>query len=230
MKCFYASPIQASRALITGLLKAVSGASGRLFTIALSGGTTPATLFEVWKREYVSCTPWSRIRFYWVDERCVSPSDEQSNFGLANRLLLGQVGIAASHYYRIAGEEIPEEEARRYTSIVRTTVPAMGGVPVFDYVLLGIGEDGHTSSIFPDRMDLLYTREPYVVSVNPYNETVRICMTGLPMIKARHTCFLVTGENKRGILQQVQDVRNIGKYPAAYVWHHARFPMLYASF
>ena len=149
---FYASPVQASQTLITHILEAMDKELERPFTIALSGGTTPATLFEVWEREYAAYTPWSRIYFYWVDERCVPPGDDQSNFGLAYRLLFSKVGIPASHYYRIVGEGAPEEEAKQYSSIVKTTVPTVDGVPVFDFVLLGIGEDGHTSSIFPLRL------------------------------------------------------------------------------
>ena len=130
----YASPVQASQALITHILEAMDKEPERPFTIALSGGTTPATLFEVWEREYAAYTPWPRIYFYWVDERCVPPGDDQSNFGLAHRLLLGKVGIPASHYYRIVGEGAPEEEAKQYSSIVNTTAPAedwiAGGVPI----------------------------------------------------------------------------------------------------
>lgn len=106
---FYASPVQASQTLITHILEAMDKELERPFTIALSGGTTPATLFEVWEREYATYTPWSRIYFYWVDERCVPPGDDQSNFGLAYRLLFSKVGIPASHYYRIVGEGAPEE-------------------------------------------------------------------------------------------------------------------------
>lgn len=135
---FYASPVQASQTLITHILEAMDKELERPFTIALSGGTTPATLFEVWEREYATYTPWSRIYFYWVDERCVPPGDDQSNFGLAYRLLFSKVGIPASHYYRIVGEGAPEEEAKQYSSIVKTTVPTVDGVPVFDFVLLGI--------------------------------------------------------------------------------------------
>ena len=70
---FYASPVQASQTLITHILEAMDKELERPFTIALSGGTTPATLFEVWEREYAAYTPWPRIYFYWVDERCVPP-------------------------------------------------------------------------------------------------------------------------------------------------------------
>ena len=199
------------------------------FNLALSGGETAKHMFSLWVDEYKDKIDWNNIRFFWVDERCVPPGDDQSNFGLAHRLLLGKVGIPASHYYRIVGEGAPEEEAKQYSSIVKTTVPTMDGVPVFDFVLLGIGEDGHTSSIFPDRQELLTAGEPYEVSVNPYNKTVRICMTGRPLIEARHTCFLVTGENKCSILKEILDKNKEEVYPASYIWHHARNPQLYAS-
>lgn len=130
----YASPVQASQTLITHILEAMAKEPERPFTIALSGGTTPAVLFEVWEREYAAYTPWIRIYFYWVDERCVPSTGEQSNFGLANRLLLSKVGIPPTHYFRIIGEGVPEEEARLYSSLVKATVPTEDGVPVFDFV------------------------------------------------------------------------------------------------
>ena len=105
-----------------------------------------------------------------------------------------KVGIPASHYYRIVGEGAPEEEAKQYSSIVKTTVPTVDGVPVFNFVLLGIGEDGHTSSIFPDHQELLTAGEPYEVSVNPYNKTVRICMTGTSL--DRSPAYLFSGDGR----------------------------------
>ncbi|WP_455674671.1 6-phosphogluconolactonase [Phocaeicola sp.] len=225
----YASSVQASQALITHILDAMEKEPERPFTIALSGGNTPAVLFEVWEREYAAYTPWTRIYFYWVDERCVPPTNDQSNFGLAYRLLFNKIKLPPMHYYRIVGEAAPEEEAILYSSLVKATVPTAGDVPVFDFVLLGIGEDGHTSSIFPDRRDLLTAEEPYAVSVNPYNKSIRICMTGRPMIEAKHTCFLVTGKNKCSILNRILNKDKMDIYPASYVWHHARNPQLYAS-
>lgn len=81
-KYLYISPRQASQTLITHILEAMEKEPERPFTIALSGGTTPAVLFEVWEREFAAYTPWARLYFYWVDERCVPPTDAQSNFGL----------------------------------------------------------------------------------------------------------------------------------------------------
>lgn len=229
-KYLYMSSRQASQALITRILGEMENEPGRSFTIALSGGATPAVLFEVWEREFAAQTPWNRLRFYWVDERCVPPIDVQSNFGLANRLLFSKLKSTPLHYYRIVGEGIPDKEAIAYASLVKDTVSTIDGVPVFDFVLLGVGEDGHTSSIFPNQKKLLTVPEAYSVGVNPYNQTIRICMTGKPMIAANHTCFLVTGTNKLNILKKMLDKEMQDVYPASYVWHHARMPELYASF
>ena len=199
------------------------------FNLALSGGETAKHMFSLWVDEYKDKIDWNNIRFFWVDERCVPPTDAQSNFGLADRLLFGKINLPASHYYRIVGEGAPSEEAILYSSLVKATVPTVDEVPIFDFVLLGVGEDGHTSSVFPDRKDLLTAVEPYAVSVNPYNKTVRICMTGKPMIEAKHTCFLVAGENKCSILKKILDKEQEDIYPASYIWHHARMPKLYAS-
>ena len=121
-KYLYISPRQASQTLITHILEAMEKEPERSFTIALSGGTTPAVLFEVWEREFAAYTPWARLYFYWVDERCVPPTDAQSNFGLADRLLFGKINLPASHYYRIVGEGAPGEEAILYSSLVKATV------------------------------------------------------------------------------------------------------------
>lgn len=225
----YASPEQASQALISYMLGIMARKPERIFSVALSGGSTPAVLFGVWEREYASVTPWERIRFYWVDERCVPPDDGQSNFALARHLLFDKVGGVSLHYRRIRGETPPGEAAGEYASLVKAALPVTDGVPRFDFVLLGIGEDGHTSSVFPDRMDLLRAEEPYAVAVNPYNRSVRICMTGRPMVEAGHTCFLATGKDKHGILERILDKEGADVYPASYVWHHAHNPRLYAS-
>ena len=91
----YASPVQASQALITHILEAMDKEPERPFTIALSGGTTPATLFEVWEREYAAYTPWPRIYFSWVAARCVPPGAEQRHFSTAQTLRHGTVSILA---------------------------------------------------------------------------------------------------------------------------------------
>ena len=100
-------------------------------------------------------------------------------------------------------------------------------VPMFDFVILGKGDDGHTSSIFPNEMELIHVEEPYVVSENPYDSSLRICLTGRPLVKAHHSYFLVVGETKKNIVEEVLKSDSDKVYPAGYVWHHAREPHLF---
>lgn len=209
--------------LLKEMLAAISRRSDSSATvnIALSGGSTPAILFDVWVERFREVTPWERLRLYWVDERCVDSADAASNYRLAKERLLDKVPLDAGQVFRICGECEPEEEVARYAALVLGNLPLCGRIPVFDFVLLGIGEDGHTSSVFPGQEKLLYTLSPYAVSTHPVSGQRRIAMTGEVMVHARHTWFYVTGGNKAGIVRMLScpDVRD--RYPAAYIWQSA---------
>ena len=120
---------------------------------------------------------------------------------------------------RIYGVNRPEIEAKNYSTLVCLTVPLWGGFPAFDVVLLGAGDDGHTSSIFPGLEYLLSSFLPYEVSVNPYNGQKRIAMTGCLLFAAKNLIFFVTGKNKADVVRDILDSGDTG--PAAYVAHHA---------
>ena len=199
----YLHGVEAARALIEKILEAMEKEPTRIFHVALSGGKTPAILFDVWRIEYATKTKWKNLYFYWVDERCVPPTDPRSNFGLAYGLLFNKVQPTEDHYFRIIGEDSPMDEAYRYSDLIESIVPMENSVPIFDFVILGIGDDGHTSSIFPNEMELLHVEEPYVVSENPYDSSLRICLTGRPLVKAHHSYFLVVGETKKNIVEEV---------------------------
>ena len=145
----------ALQAMTEQLAAAVRQKTDGPFHIALSGGGTAKLLFRLWAQEYVRKIAWSRLRFYWVDERCVPPDDPESNFKYADELLFQKIGIPDNHLFRIRGEEDPEQEARRYAAAVRAELPLQDGLPRFDAVVLGIGDDGHTASIFPHTPGLL---------------------------------------------------------------------------
>ena len=130
-----------------------------------------------------------RMRIYWVDERCVPAEDYESNYGTMRRLLLDEVGMPDEYVYPIYGVNRPEIEAKNYSTLVCRTVPLWGGFPAFDVVLLGAGDDGHTSSIFPGQEYLLSSFHPYEVSVNPYNGQKRIAMTGCLLFAAKNLIF-----------------------------------------
>ena len=215
----YKTANETASALIERLLGLMSMDEKKKFHIAFSGGSTPALMFDMWANEYKDDTDWSRLYVYWVDERCVPPEDSDSNYGLMKKLLLDQVPISENQIFRMRGEDDPAQEAKRYTAITLEQMSEVNGFPKFDVVLLGAGDDGHTSSIFPGQEELLTSQEPFVACHNPYNGQERIAMTGHTIINADLVVFLITGENKADV---VADIYSSGDTcPAAYVAHHA---------
>ena len=146
---------EAARMLLRNMLAVIrqpsgAGGEGDTVNVAFSGGSTPAILFDVWVEEFAELTPWNRFRVYWVDERCVSSGNKDSNYRLAKIHLLDKIPLTSEQIFRIRGEqEDAEREVLRYSSMVLSQLPLDGRIPVFDFVLLGIGADGHTSSVFP---------------------------------------------------------------------------------
>lgn len=215
----YPTIIETAHALIRRLINMMNDEPGRTFYLAFSGGSTPSLMFDIWANEYKEVTPWPRMRIYWVDERCVPAEDCESNYGTMRRLLLDKVEMPGEYVYPICGANSPEKEAEAYSARVRSTVPLQVDVPVFDVVLLGAGDDGHTSSIFPGQEHLLSSSHPYEASVNPYNGQKRVAMTGSPLFAARKLIFLITGKSKTDVVHDILDSGDTG--PAAYVAHHA---------
>ncbi len=213
------APADTARVLIERLLRLMNETPERPFHLAVSGGSTPALMFTLWAKEYADATPWDRLRLYWVDERCVAPTDSQSNYRMTRETLLQAVPLPETHIFRIEGERPPREEALRYSELVLSHVPQEEGEVRFDAVLLGVGEDGHTSSVFPGQEDLLTAECPYAVGTQPQSGQKRIAMTGRPMTAARHTFFLIHGRNKARVVAGIYRSADAG--PAAYVAHHA---------
>lgn len=215
----YNTAMETARALIKRLIRLVEEDPRKIYHIAFSGGSTPSLMFDLWANEYKDVTPWNRMRFYWVDERCVPSEDSESNYGTMRRLLLDFVPVPSESIFPINGANDPEEEAKRYSELVCKEVPLWRNLPFFDAVLLGAGEDGHTSSIFPGQEYLLSSPNPYEVSVNPYNGQKRIAMTGCLFFNAKRVIFLLTGKNKSSVVSDILNSGDTG--PAAYVAHHA---------
>jgi len=215
----YGSAIETARELIKRLIRLLEEDPQKIYHIAFSGGGTPSLMFDLWANEYKDVTPWERIRFYWVDERCVPADDCESNYGTMRRLLLDAVPVVPEAIFPIDGANQPEAEAKRYSELVCREVPLWRNLPFFDAVLLGAGDDGHTSSIFPGQEYLLSTPHPYEVSVNPYNGQKRIAMTGCLLFNAKKVIFLTTGKNKASVVADIINSGDTG--PAAYVAHHA---------
>ena len=107
----FPTSIETARALILRLVELMNEEPDRIFNIAVSGGNTPALMFDLWANEYLDITPWNRMKIYWVDERCVPPEDSDSNYGMMRNLLLGIAPIPYENVFRIRGEAKPVKEA-----------------------------------------------------------------------------------------------------------------------
>jgi len=124
--------------------------------VSLSGGSTPKLLFSILAKDFADKIDWSRLHLFWGDERCVQPDDPESNFGECKSLLLDQVPIPESNIHRVRGENDPAAEAERYGQEIRDHVAdGSNGYPAMDMMILGMGGDGHTASIFPHQIELL---------------------------------------------------------------------------
>lgn len=200
------------RALATALsfhvaqaAQASSAACGR-FCVALSGGSlmdmlAPALAAQS-LRERID---WSTWHVFWIDERWVPLSSPDSNFGLARRLLFGRVGIPEKHIHAADDSKSPDETAFAYEARIRRTLSVeTGEFPRFDMILLGLGEDGHTASLFPGHPALWESRRWVVPVFNaPKPPPVRLTMT-LPVINAaRQVVFVAAGSGKAGVVADV---------------------------
>ncbi len=187
----------------------VVGAPGPKY-IALSGGRTPRDLFHLLATQWREDVPWDRIDFFQVDERCVPPDHADSNWRQIQELILDVVPGARAHRMRA---ETPDA-ADDYDKLLRASLPLdSGGVPVFDVVLLGLGADGHTASLFPGTAALSETRRAVVRNAVPQLGTERITLTYPVLNAARHRWFILRGADRREVFQQVL----AGQHPAGRV-------------
>ncbi len=192
--------------------------SGEFFNIAISGGSTPSLLFALLAKEYKEKINWAKFRLFWVDERCVEPTDSESNYGVVDNLLLKHIDIPKENVFRMRGEEVPAVEAERYQEVLLNTLPQANGVPQFDMVLLGMGDDGHTASIFPNQMELLHTDDFVSVGQHPVSGQNRITLTGTVICKAVYVAFIITGSSKIKVVEEVIHEKDyFESYPAYYI-------------
>ncbi len=188
------------------------------FRLVLSGGSTPRLLFQLLAESYRERIDWSRLHLFWCDERCVPPDDEESNYRTARELLLSRVPIPESQVHRIRGEAPPEEEAERYSDLIDKETPRVNGWPRFDLIMLGMGADGHTASIFPDQMQLLDSEAICGLARHPESGQQRVTLTGGVLNNAAEVAFLVTGADKAERVREVLAREGEWKrYPAAHI-------------
>ena len=188
-------------------------------SIALSGGSTPKSLFNYWSKNHSEDIEWSKIKFFWSDERCVWPNDDDSNYKMVKESLFDHVPVADNNIFRIRGENDPYKEARSYGELLVAELESVDGVPQFDIVMLGMGDDGHTASIFPHEMNLWDSSNFCVVATQPKTRQMRVSLSGLTINAAKNVVFLVTCAPKAKIVKSVIEDNEAAqsKYPAAKV-------------
>jgi len=170
--------------------------------IALSGGSTPKHWFEYLAAScYRERIAWEHLHFWWGDERCVPSESPDSNFGEAHRLLFDKIDLATEHVHPMYQSD-PDHDLKNYTNRLRDRLPLVNGQPQFDWVMLGVGEDGHTASLFPGQFDM-ETSAPVICVAHPENGQLRLSLSAKVIANARRVSFLVTGPRKSGILAQV---------------------------
>jgi 6-phosphogluconolactonase len=188
--------------------------------LSLSGGSTPQSLFKYWAENNDGTINWQQIAFFWGDERCVPSGDPMSNYGVAKEQLFDkvpQIDKELIHY--IHGENTPSEEAVRYGKVLDTYLPKENGIPCLDILMLGMGGDGHTASIFPNQIELWDSPQNCVPVKHPDTGMPRISFTGKIINNARNIAFLATGAGKAEKVKQVIEQRELAAatYPAARV-------------
>jgi 6-phosphogluconolactonase len=202
--------------LITGGI--ASSGKGDYFSIALSGGSTPREVYSYLATIKEKPVDWQKVRLFWGDERCVSPESSESNYRMTKESLLDHIDIPDSNVVRIKGEKDPSSEAARYAETVKSLLPHENNIPRFDLVMLGLGEDGHTASIFPEHTRFFHTNELFVATQNPYTRQQRITATGKLINQARTVVFIVAGSSKAKIAANVIENKAVArKYPASLV-------------
>jgi 6-phosphogluconolactonase len=183
-----------------------------IFRISLSGGNTPAPIYKQWAAA-AGDLPWDRVQVTFGDERCVPPDHEQSNYLMARRTLLDAVPIPPGNVFRIKGELPPAQAAAQCAAQLAQVASRFGEERYrHDLLLLGMGPDGHTASLFPGTEALKEQAFDVVENYVPKVSMWRVTFT-YPLINAaRHVCFLVQGADKKPIIDQI--LAGEGDYPA----------------
>ena len=190
----FSGPEEAAH-FLAGELKTLSLAKEESHVV-LSGGSTPRLWCAILAQPlYAQAIHWRSLHFWWGDERCVPAHDEDSNYGQAKRILFDCFAIPAANLHPIRGENEPEAEARRLSAEIKATVPRQQNQPIFDWIILGMGADGHTASLFPQQTDFAEKRLA-VVAHHPQTGQKRISLSATQLSSCRRLSFLVLGADK----------------------------------
>jgi 6-phosphogluconolactonase len=177
----------------------------------LSGGSTPVGVYRILAQEqYRNSIPWDQISFFWGDERCVPPENKNSNYGQAFKVLLSNLPADPVKIHRIKGELGSTKAAEDYRSVLFDHAQAGNAWPIFDVALMGLGEDGHTASLFPGAFNPGEDRYPVIpVTANYLNRPApRVSLTPLAFNTSRNVIYLVAGEAKAFALKTALSDQN----------------------
>jgi len=209
---------RAAAELFAAEARAAIDARGR-FSVALSGGSTPRALYGLLATDAAlrASIDWLRVHLFWGDERHVSPEHPQSNYRMVREVLLDPVAIPPQNIHRIAGERADADEAASayQMELEQFFGLAQGDLPCLDLVLLGLGSDAHTASLFPSAARTLERRELVVAHFVESANAFRISLTAPALSAARTIVFIVSGSDKAQAVHQVLDgERDPRRYPA----------------
>ena len=224
MKIYYCKTQSECFGLIAeDLLDMLSKRRRGLFNLALSGGGSAEKLFRAMLSKGCADLDWKNVKIFWVDERCVPTSSSESNYANAKRLFLDKIDIPQSNVFRIRGEASPEREAARYSKVLKENIPLSGGVPVFDCIVLGMGADGHTASIFPGEARAARAHGLCFAAPAMGNRLARVSLSEKTIVAAKKILCPIAGKDKRDTFSKVlgQYIRQDCKYPASRVFSKA---------
>lgn len=190
-------------------------------TVVLAGGSTPRGVYSMLAEErgFRAGVPWEKVHFFFGDERHVPPDSPESNYRMANEVLLSKVPVPANHVHRIRGEEPDARKAaEEYEEVLRSFFrPKPREIPEMDFILLGMGADGHTASLFPGTEVLKELNRLVAANWVPRLNAYRLTMT-LPLLNnARCVLFLVTGAEKAETLRMVLEEKTNEPLPAGLI-------------
>jgi len=191
-----------------------------VFSVVLSGGTTAAKVYhQLASPLWINKIPWDIVHIFWADERCVSPESEESNYQTICRALLNHVSIPESNVHRMKGEEEPKEESIRYAQEIKDHMILRGQQDIFfDWVLLGVGADGHTASLFPGQEKFLKSSSLCEVARHPETNQPRITLTPYAIQRSTRITYHVIGQGKSNMVSAlVAESPQCKNYPAAHI-------------
>jgi 6-phosphogluconolactonase len=191
--------------------------------IAISGGSTPKAAFQLLAdpgQPFLKRMPWDKLDLYWVDERTVPPNDAESNYRMTREAMLDRVPLKPEQIHRMEGELDPEVASARYESLLRNTFRLEGAeTPRFDLVQLGLGDDGHTASLFPHTQAIHELGRLVTANQVPQKDTWRITLTWPVINQASSVFFLIGGANKAELVKEVfTGPRDPERLPSQLIW------------